>query len=52
MGTFTGPDTVLSMEGMMGKKIERAAVLMSFIFGCGVKSEGEGKLEINKEMSR
>lgn len=36
----------------MGKKKDRAALLTSFIFGCGEKGEGEGKLEINKEMSQ
>ena len=52
MGTFNGPDTILSMDGMMGKKTEKAAVLMSFIFGCGVKGGGEGKLDKYKEMSQ
>lgn len=42
MGTYNGPDTTLSMESMMGKKTEKAPVLMSFIFGCGVKGGGEG----------
>lgn len=35
----------------MGKKTEKDPVLMSFIFGCGVKGGGEGELDINKEMN-